>query len=80
MPEGKTLVCRCEEISASSIREQAALGSMEPNRIKALKRLGMGSFQGRQCNYTVAHMLADVAGKLVPDIGLWPLKPLTLRE
>lgn len=53
---------------------------MEPNRIKAFTRAGMGSFQGRQCNYTVAHMLAEVAGKVVPDIALSPLKPLTLRE
>jgi NADPH-dependent 2,4-dienoyl-CoA reductase/sulfur reductase-like enzyme len=84
VPAGKTLVCRCEEVSASSIREQAALGSMEPNRIKAFTRAGMGPCQGRQCNYTVAHMLADVAGKAVPDIGLYrvrpPFKPLTLRE
>jgi NADPH-dependent 2,4-dienoyl-CoA reductase/sulfur reductase-like enzyme len=84
MPEGKTLVCRCEEVSASSIRDQAALGSLEPNSIKAFTRAGMGPCQGRQCNYPVAHILADAAGKTVPDIGLYrvrpPFKPLTLSE
>lgn len=83
-PVDKALVCRCEEVSARTIREQAAIGEMEPNRIKAFTRAGMGPCQGRQCNYTVANILADTAGEAVPNMGLFrvrpPFKPLTLGE
>lgn len=79
-----TIVCRCEEVCAADVRRQATSGSLEPNKIKAFTRAGMGPCQGRQCNYTVANMLANAAGKTVPDIGLYrvrpPFKPLTLNE
>ena len=44
----------------------------------------MGPCQGRQCGYTVAHVLAAAEGRAVPDLGLYrvrpPLKPVTLGE
>lgn len=83
-PEDNTLVCRCEEVVASSIRHQAAMGHFQPDKIKALTRAGMGPCQGRQCNYTVAHILADATNRTVPDLGLYrvrpPFKPLTVDE
>jgi thioredoxin reductase len=83
-PADDTLVCRCEEVTAGQIRAAARIGQPGPNQIKAFTRAGMGPCQGRQCGYTVAHILAGVHGKPVQDIGFYrirpPLKPLTLGE
>lgn len=84
VPAEKTIACRCEEVSVASIRAQAATGRPGPNQVKAFTRAGMGPCQGRQCNYTIAHVLAAAEGRSVPDVGLYrvrpPLKPLTLCE
>jgi len=84
VPPDETVACRCEEVTVASIREQAAAGRPGPNQVKAFTRAGMGPCQGRQCGYTIAHVLADAEGREVPDVGLYrvrpPLKPLTLGE
>ncbi len=78
------IACRCEEISVARILAQAGTGHPGPNQVKAFTRAGMGPCQGRQCNYTVAHVLAASEGRPVPDVGLYrvrpPIKPLTLDE
>jgi hypothetical protein len=83
-PPDDTVACRCEEVHAVEIRQQAAIGRPGPDQVKAFTRAGMGPCQGRQCNYTVANILAASEGRLVPDVGLYrvrpPLKPLTLGE
>lgn len=83
-PPDDTVVCRCEELTAGQIREAARLGEPGPNQIKALTRAGMGPCQGRQCGYTVSHILAAAHGKPVAQVGFYrirpPLKPLTLGE
>lgn len=84
VPAPETIACRCEEVTVASIRAQAAGGRPGPNQVKAFTRAGMGPCQGRQCNYTIANVLADARGSAVPDVGLYrvrpPLKPLTLEE
>lgn len=44
----------------------------------------MGPCQGRQCGYTIAHILAQEQGRTVADVGFYrirpPLKPVTLAE
>jgi NADPH-dependent 2,4-dienoyl-CoA reductase/sulfur reductase-like enzyme len=83
-PPDETVVCRCEELTAGQIRAAARIGQPGPNQIKAFTRAGMGPCQGRQCGYTVAHILAAAHGKPVEQIGFYrirpPLKPLTLGE
>jgi hypothetical protein len=84
-PADETVACRCEEVSVGEIRAQVAAGRRPgPNQIKAFTRAGMGPCQGRQCSYTIAHVLAAAEGRTVPDVGLYrvrpPLKPITLAE
>ena len=62
-PDGDTIVCRCEEITAAEIRGLAALGCPGPNQMKAFTRCGMGPCQGRWCGATVGELIAD---------GDWP--------
>jgi hypothetical protein len=79
-----TVVCRCEEVTAGEIRAVASVGRPGPNQVKAFTRAGMGPCQGRQCGYTVAHILAASEGRSVQDVGFYrvrpPLKPVTLGE
>jgi len=58
-PEGDTIVCRCEEVTAGDIRNYAKLGCLGPNQTKAFGRPGMGPCQGRYCGLTVTALLAD---------------------
>ncbi|GGE45673.1 D-nopaline dehydrogenase [Agaricicola taiwanensis] len=83
-PADETLVCRCEEVTAGELRSRAVQGQPGPNQIKAFTRAGMGPCQGRQCGYTVAHILAAAQNRSVEDVGFYrirpPLKPVTLGE
>ena len=83
-PADETVVCRCEELTAGDIRRAAQAGRPGPNQIKSITRAGMGPCQGRQCGYTVAHILAKAQQRPVSAVGFYrirpPLKPLTLGE
>jgi NADPH-dependent 2,4-dienoyl-CoA reductase/sulfur reductase-like enzyme len=83
-PADETLVCRCEEVTAGELRARASQGRPGPNQLKALTRAGMGPCQGRQCGYTVAHIVAAAQSMPVGEVGFYrirpPLKPVTLGE
>ncbi|WP_413759583.1 NAD(P)/FAD-dependent oxidoreductase [Streptomyces sp. MMBL 11-3] len=50
-----TLVCRCEEVPASAVREAVGeLGAGDVRTVKLLTRAGMGWCQGRMCGPAVA--------------------------
>lgn len=84
LPTDDTVVCRCEELTAGDIRKAAAIAAPGPNQLKAFTRAGMGPCQGRQCGYTVAHIVAASQNRHVSEVGFYrirpPLKPLTLGE
>ena len=53
--DDETILCRCEEISAASVREAVhELGATDLRTIKLLTRAGMGWCQGRICGPGVA--------------------------
>ncbi len=83
-PEGDTIVCRCEEVTAKQIRETARLGCEGPNQMKAFLRCGMGPCQGRLCGLTVTELIAEERGRTPGDVGYYrlrpPIKPITLAE
>lgn len=83
-PPDDTVVCRCEELTAGDIRAAAGTGRPDANQAKSMTRAGMGPCQGRQCGYTVAHLLAAAHRRPVQEVGFYrvrpPLKPLTLGE
>ncbi|PTH90033.1 FAD/NAD(P)-binding oxidoreductase [Streptomyces sp. A244] len=49
-----TVVCRCEEVTAGSVREALGLGAGDERTVKLLTRAGMGWCQGRMCSTAVA--------------------------
>jgi len=84
IPADDVLVCRCEEVTAGSIREQVALGCSGPNQTKSFSRCGMGPCQGRMCGLTVTEVIAQASGLAPEDVGYYrirpPLKALTLGQ
>ena len=84
VPQGDTLACRCEEITAQQIVEAVKLGSTGPNQMKSLLRCGMGPCQGRLCGLTITELIASARGVSPADVGYFrlrpPIKPITLAE
>lgn len=56
---GDTLVCRCEEVPLSAVREAQALGATDARSVKLLARPGMGWCQGRMCGYAVSCLTGE---------------------
>jgi thioredoxin reductase/bacterioferritin-associated ferredoxin len=84
IPSGDTIVCRCEEVTATDILDAVAIGATGPNQLKAYRRTGMGPCQGRLCGLTVTELMAQARGKTPQEIGYYrlraPVKPITLAE
>jgi NADPH-dependent 2,4-dienoyl-CoA reductase/sulfur reductase-like enzyme len=82
LPEGDTLVCRCEEVSAAQIKATVAQGCEGPNQLKAFLRCGMGPCQGRLCGLTVTELIARERGVTPEQVGHYrirpPVKPIAL--
>ena len=84
VPEGDTIVCSCEEVTAAQVAEAARLGAAGPNQVKSFLRCGMGPCQGRLCGATVTEIIASVRRAPPGEVGAYrtrfPVKPLTLGE
>lgn len=83
-PEGETLACRCEEVTAEQVRDMARIGCEGPNQMKAFLRCGMGPCQGRLCGLTVTELIAAERKMTPAEVGYYrlrpPVKPITLAE
>ena len=83
-PEGDTVVCRCEEVTAQQVRDTADMGCEGPNQMKAFLRCGMGPCQGRLCGLTVTELIAVQRDTTPAEVGYYrlrpPVKPITLAE
>jgi NADPH-dependent 2,4-dienoyl-CoA reductase/sulfur reductase-like enzyme len=82
LPEDGTIVCRCEEVTAGSLRNCIRDGATEMNLIRGLLRCGMGPCQGRSCAVTLARLLESVDSERRPLPAPFrarpPLRPLPL--
>lgn len=56
------VLCRCEGVTAGSVRETAVYGGAEANRVKSLGRAGMGRCQGRYCQIAATDLIASAGG------------------
>ena len=79
-PEGDTIVCRCEEITAAQIRASVKEGANGPRRVKTATRAGMGPCQGRMCDLTVRGILAACGTPPATPRARTPIKPVKLGE
>ena len=79
-----TVLCRCEGITAGSVRETATHGGAEANRVKSLGRAGMGRCQGRYCQLAAADLIAASGGLAhAGEVGRLraqaPVRPMPVR-
>lgn len=72
-----TMLCRCECVSAGTLRAAMADGANSADQIKSLTRAGMGPCQGRSCGLPVNTLLSDGAPAQPARIRA-PLKPVPL--
>lgn len=83
-PEGGTLVCRCEEVTADEVREAVRDGAAGLSAVKAATRCGMGACQGRFCLLTATELIAQERGvapeQVAPPSIRFPIRPVTLAE
>ena len=66
----ETIICRCEDIKLSEIRDCIEQGDRTTEEIKRNCRCGMGPCQGRTCMPLVAQELARATGKPLGEISL----------
>lgn len=75
-----TIVCRCESVTAATLRASVDAGATEANRAKAFSRVGMGRCQGRYCGNAAAEIVAAARGETVEAAGRLrgqaPVKPI----
>ena len=75
-----TIVCRCEEFTAATIRQSLNDGAIGPCKIKTATRAGMGPCQGRMCDLSVRAIVASQDTLPVPPRARSPIKPVTFGE
>ncbi|TGV15006.1 FAD-binding protein [Mesorhizobium sp. M8A.F.Ca.ET.173.01.1.1] len=82
LPEDATIICRCEEITAGTLRAIIRQGATDMDLIRGVLRCGMGPCQGRTCSVTLARLLEETVTQQsefpVPFRARPPLRPLPL--
>lgn len=72
-----TQLCRCEEVQKQSVENAIASGVVTLNALRSDTRVGMGRCQGRYCELSVAHLLAQETEQEVAEVGCFtPRVPL----
>ena len=83
-PSDQTIICRCEEVSAATLRSAVKDGAVGPSQAKAFTRCGMGACQGRVCGPIVSQLIATETGRPIGEVGPYnvrfPLKPVTVFD
>jgi NADPH-dependent 2,4-dienoyl-CoA reductase/sulfur reductase-like enzyme len=81
LPSDDTIVCRCEELSAGTLRQAIRDGARDMNLLRGVTRCGMGHCQGRHCSVTLARLLEEQGIKdrsNLPFRARPPLRPIPL--
>lgn len=66
----KTVVCRCEEVTAGEIHARQAEGFANAMQLKFSTRMGMGRCQGRNCYRTLSTIVATTMGVSEEEVRL----------
>jgi glycine/D-amino acid oxidase-like deaminating enzyme len=78
--DDKTILCRCEEVDAHTVRTRLADGFVSLGSLKRMTRAGMGRCQGRNCAATLARFVAESGGTVPGEFDLFaprvPAKPV----
>jgi len=79
--DNDVIICRCEEITLSEIKQAIREGARDVTGIKRRTRAGMGLCQGRTCEKLVQQILIEELGKKAEEIRpptfRPPVRPIT---
>ena len=73
--DGSIVICRCEDITLSEIRDLIAQGYHTIDEIKRVSRAGMGPCQGRTCRQLIARELAAALGVPIEQVEMPTFRP-----
>lgn len=87
-PTADMTVCRCESVSADTLRALLRSGIRDIASLKSRSRAGMGFCQGRYCQASLRALLAEARHDAPSDVaiepGLFearnPVKPVTIAD
>jgi NADPH-dependent 2,4-dienoyl-CoA reductase/sulfur reductase-like enzyme len=83
-PDGDSLVCRCEEVTAREVRDAVRAGATDAEALAVATRCGRGPCQGRFCALTACEIIAAERGVPPAEVGhprvRFPVRPVTLAE
>ncbi|SDN42704.1 NAD(P)/FAD-dependent oxidoreductase [Ensifer sp. YR511] len=78
------VVCRCEAVTAGTIRHVLRDGARGVNELKAYTRTGMGPCQGQTCGQIISQIVADELSISPSEAGLFrsrpPLRSITVEQ
>jgi NADPH-dependent 2,4-dienoyl-CoA reductase/sulfur reductase-like enzyme len=84
LAEPETVVCRCESVSLSSIRQSFVDGAVTAGASKRVTRAGMGRCQGRYCAASVAAVAAESANIPQDEFSSFapqaPIRPIEIGK
>ena len=69
------MICRCEEITLSEIKQAIKEGARDVTGIKRRTRAGMGLCQGRTCEKLVQQIIKEELGIKIEEIGTSTFRP-----
>lgn len=79
-----TIVCRCERVTAATLRSAIHSGAKDLNQLKAWTRCGMGPCQGRMCEDSARNLVTATCKSTPEDAGSFtarmPFFPLPLTS
>ena len=75
LPDGATILCRCEDVTHEAAREAVREGATHVDEVKMWTRAGMGRCQGRMCGSAIAALVTRATGCAVADAGVLSTRP-----
>ncbi|MEK6606948.1 MAG: FAD-dependent oxidoreductase [Myxococcota bacterium] len=78
----RTIVCRCEDVTAQDVEKALALGHRHLEEVKRYTGFGTGPCEGKECQSIVARMIQRLGGRkdgAQPFTARPPIAPVTLR-
>jgi NAD(P)H-nitrite reductase large subunit len=83
MDQGKTIICRCEEVTLEQLISIAEKYKCSSRELKLRTRAGMGFCGGRTCRHMIDTIVANLTVELLPhEIPLKyqaPVRPISFQ-
>lgn len=74
---GRTIICRCSDITLEEIRDLISQGYRTVDEIKRISRLGMGPCQGKTCTPLIMAEIARARGIRPGEVEMATFRPPT---